>query len=524
MKKLNILLLLLTFLCGANLQAQEGPFLDELYDYEVEENVFYGGNATILPLIVGQADEAIWQPLIADVYTPVGDNNTARPLVIVMHTGNFFPHPQNSGTGGTIRDSTVVEVCKRLAKRGYVAASIDYRLGWNPADESQDIRKFFLINAAYRGIQDCRTAVRYFRLTEQDGGNPYGIDPDKIGTWGVGTGGYIAAGVATVDQYSELVIPKYLIDLGTGPLPMVIEQINGDINGTSVGIVPPGYPALPPGDTLCYPNHVVYGNGEPISSEISFTVNNGGATGDISWVNNDMAPWVSYHVPTDPAAPYTTGILTVPGTGDPADPTDDFPVVEVSGSYDIQAAMNAGGYNDIFDQLGDNINDYSDVADARNDGNKGLFPFPNSLEVNSAAPWDFYADDNFNVANGLNPIADIPLAKTYWDTIFAYVGPRACLALDLGCEGLTNVDDLVNEDVKLLVAPNPATSSVNISVKAETTMNAIELYDLSGRLVQDLTQVNASSYTINRNGLAKGVYYVKVHLNEGIAVQKLVFN
>ena len=111
------------------------------------------------------------QPLVADVYTPVGDSNDARPLMLVFHTGNFLPFPANNGTGGTIKDSTVVEVCTRLAKRGYVAAAVDYRLGWNPIDPSQDIRKFFLINAAYRGVQDCRTAVRYFRKDVADGGN-----------------------------------------------------------------------------------------------------------------------------------------------------------------------------------------------------------------------------------------------------------------------------------------------------------------------------------------------------------------
>ena len=526
MKKLNFLFLLLTLGLCSGLQAQNsGPYLEELYDVSVQQDVIYGVNATILPVLFGQTNEAVPRPLNCDVYTPVGDNNDARPLMLVMHTGNFLPFPQNNGTGGTIRDSTVVEVCTRLAARGYVAAAIDYRLGWNPLDESQDVRKFLLINAAYRGVQDCRTAVRYFRLTAQDGGNPFGIDPEKIGTWGIGTGGYIAAAVATLDEYQEVVIPKFLITLGGNTFPMVIEGVNGDVNGTSVGIVPPGYPLpVPEGDTLCYPNHVTYADGSAIPSEIAFTVNNGGALGDISWLDENVAPWVSFHVPSDPFAPYMDGILTVPGTGpDPIDPGDDFPVVEVSGSFSIQAQMNALGFNDAFDNISDAVVDYSDVADARNEGNEGLFPFPNDYEANSSAPWDFYSDDNPNVLNGVNPEADPVRARTYWDTIFAYTAPRACIALDLDCANITGVDELVNEQVGMTVAPNPAVGEIRITSNENSPILAVELYDINGRLVNNLTQVNSTAHTLRRGDLASGVYFLKVHFEAGVGVEKIMF-
>lgn len=522
MKKLNILLFMLTMMSVASLKAQNsGPYLEELYDITVQENVPYGFNATILPVLFGQTTEAVPRPLVADIYMPTNDDNTARPLILVMHSGNFLPFPQNNGTSGTHRDSTVVEICTRLAKRGYVAASLDYRLGWNPVDPSQDIRKFFLINAAYRGVQDCRTAVRYFRKSVADANNPYGINPEAIGTWGVGTGGYIAAAVATLDEYNDVVIPKFLIDLGDGPVPMVIEPINGNIYGTSVGVVPPGYPVLPPGDTLCYPNHVTYADGTEIPSDISFTVNNGGALGDISWIDDGeaVAPWVSYHVPNDPFAPYTTGVLTVPGTGDPADPSDDFPVVEVSGSYDIQARLQELGTNDLYGLLNDQVVDYDNLAMERSGGIPGLLPFPN--DANSSSPWDFYAEDNPNVPP--NPAPNPELARTYIDTMFAYVAPRACLALDLDCENIATSTEDLNKTVGLLAAPNPASSEIRISVNAGTMMEAIEMYSLNGRLVKDLTQVNAFEYTVHRGSLPAGVYYLKIHTNKGNAVQRIVF-
>ena len=54
-------------------------------------------------------------------------------------------------------------MCKRFAKKGYVAVAVDYRLGWNPISTSADVRRSTLIQAAYRGLQDTKTAVRFLR-------------------------------------------------------------------------------------------------------------------------------------------------------------------------------------------------------------------------------------------------------------------------------------------------------------------------------------------------------------------------
>ncbi|GIV31176.1 MAG: hypothetical protein KatS3mg029_0527 [Saprospiraceae bacterium] len=155
-------------------------------------------------------------PLVMDVYEPVGDTETDRPLVIYFHTGSFLPFPQNGITGGKKDDSTAVEICKRLARMGYVAASADYRLGWNPLDPQELNRRWFLINAAYRGVQDARTCIRYFKKTAAEAGNPWGIDPNKIVLWGQGTGGYITLNSMCLDDYQKTLISKFLLP---GPIP-----------------------------------------------------------------------------------------------------------------------------------------------------------------------------------------------------------------------------------------------------------------------------------------------------------------
>ena len=129
---------------------------------------------------------------------------------------------------------------------GYVVASVDYRVGWNALASTQEERTLQLIQAAYRGVQDSRTAVRYFRKSVADDGNPYGIDDTKIGLGGDGTGGYITMASAGISSYNDIIlddtgvpIPKFWYDPGTGSqIPMVVEDIHGNPDATNDAYAP----------------------------------------------------------------------------------------------------------------------------------------------------------------------------------------------------------------------------------------------------------------------------------------------
>lgn len=176
MKQIATLFTLALLLTAAAVTAQE-RYKDPVFA-EVTSNLdVYGSNFTVLTIPV--TGHTLRQPLAMRVYQPVGDTETKRPLVIYFHTGNFLPFPQNSGCYGTIDDSSCVEIATRLAKMGYVVAVADYRLGWNPLATTELVRRFTLINAAYRGVQDARTCVRYFRKDAATT-NKYKIDTDKI--------------------------------------------------------------------------------------------------------------------------------------------------------------------------------------------------------------------------------------------------------------------------------------------------------------------------------------------------------
>jgi hypothetical protein len=123
-----------------------------------------------------------------DIFQPTGDTIQKRPLVIVCFGGGFL--------SGSKDHWSIRLICENLAKRGYVAAAIDYRLGMNIFDSDLANR------AVYRGLQDARSAVRFFRADAAND-NIYKIDPDHIFIGGHSSGGFMALHNAYLDLEIE---------------------------------------------------------------------------------------------------------------------------------------------------------------------------------------------------------------------------------------------------------------------------------------------------------------------------------
>lgn len=446
MKK--FLTLALSLLAVSQIDAQV-RYLNEVFsDVNVTSDILYGTNVTVAPLLQGGAPAA--QPLLCDIYEPAGDTETDRPLIIYIHTGNFLPQYLNGSAVGTKTDSVAVELCSRYAKMGYVVASIDYRAGWNPLAATQSARTFQLINAAYRGVQDARTAVRYFRMTEATEGDPYGIDPGKIGYLGEGTGGYVSYAASTISDYNDVILDDNgapIAKFWTGTpgqsdyIPMVIEAVNGDPEGTSDGFAPAGVFGPDPVQ-LCMANHVGY------SSDVSFQINLGGALGDLNWLDPGDPAMISFQCPADQFAPYTTAVVVVPTTNEN--------VVEASGAFDIHTEINAQAdpnNNVNFQSLG--LTDaFSAQAIANgNMGMDGLYPVLNDYvsgdptQPFDGAPWQWWdvaTTEMVDAANGtsiaatqltLNPNMGPLEGRAYCDTIVGYSAPRLAGLLGLATAG-----------------------------------------------------------------------------------------
>ena len=132
----NTLRLLGLVAMSASLTVSAQRYLTEVFPgVDVETNVQYGTNFQVL------TGAPVSIPLVMDVYTPQNDTETARPLIVYLHTGSFLPRYVNQLATGDKTDSATVEMCKRFARKGYVVAAIAYRQGWNPASPEEEVRK-----------------------------------------------------------------------------------------------------------------------------------------------------------------------------------------------------------------------------------------------------------------------------------------------------------------------------------------------------------------------------------------------
>ena len=517
MKKLIYMLMLncLAF----NLFGQSMKYLEQIFSIETSYNHLYAENATVL--LLPDSGQAIKQPLYFDLYKPVNDdldcNGGLRPLIIYFHSGNFLPFPYNQNIVGTKRDSSVVEMCRRLASTGYVVASADYRLGWNPFAAELDARAG-LINAAYRGVQDANTCIRYFKKSVVEDGNPFGIDTSHIVLFGDDTGGYLSIHAGALDAYSKIptasdnkfLIPVRLPDSTNILVPMIFDAVNGDPEGKNFGIVTPEYAFLPypVGDTLCYSNYPEY------SSKFSASVSLGGAVADTAWMDPGQPPIICVHAPYDKTTPCGEDWVRV----------GDEKILIVQGSCIISPLANSIGNNDCMS--GYTLNDFqqsvTDVANNRSGGVENLLLVIGDT-ITDGTPWNFWdCATNPNCANGLytNPHMSREKAESYMDSILAYVLPRLYQCLDL-CT--VSIDEkLDNNDISIVTFPNPSIDEVFIGSQKDYLIRNITVYDMKGSLVNHFRDINLNYFYLPVDKLIPGQYVLKLQFDQGIAARQIV--
>jgi acetyl esterase/lipase len=128
------------------------------------------GNPAVSLTDVVYATRPGHRPLHLDLYRESGVN-VPRPLVVVVHGGGWAH--ANPRVGAGFKDFP--SVLAYVAKRGYVVASIEYRLSGEVPFPAQ--------------VEDLEAALRFLRADAAR----FGIDPARVGLWGLSAGAQIAA-------------------------------------------------------------------------------------------------------------------------------------------------------------------------------------------------------------------------------------------------------------------------------------------------------------------------------------------
>ncbi len=203
------------------------------------------------------------QNLYLDIIEPVGDTLQKRPLILHQFGGGFLI--------GWRTEPVIPQMAEMYAKRGFVFATIDYRLGFNALSGESAER------AVYRGTQDMNAALRFL----VDNADLYGIDTSAIFITGT-SAGCIAALSSTYMQDSD----------------------RSDIPST-YGIL------FEPDDLGCL-NCEGNSNYNNQQVQVHGIINNWGAILDTSYINpaldpNDNVPVISFHGTNDAIVPYVEG-------------------------------------------------------------------------------------------------------------------------------------------------------------------------------------------------------------------------
>jgi len=195
MKKVILFSVFFIFIFGA-IHGQK--WVDTSYSIQQFKNISYGSAVDF----AGTSRD-----LTLDVCLPSNDTlpTYGRPLMIIIHGGAFI--------AGSKDDFIQQRMLKDFAKRGYVTASINYRLGMFNTDSkwhcnltqlglpwdclnAQDTVEYY--RAIYRATQDAKGAIR-FLIND----TAYHINANNVFLIGESAGGFISLSAAFLDDPAE---------------------------------------------------------------------------------------------------------------------------------------------------------------------------------------------------------------------------------------------------------------------------------------------------------------------------------
>ncbi len=457
-----------TYVCNAQ------QWVDTAYTYQLFTAVSYGNAVDFAGNL---------RNLDMDICVPTNDVPPVcgRPLLIVIHGGSFM--------AGTKNDIIPQVVMKDFAKRGYITASINYRLGmfetssnihcnigngWdclNMADTAEWLR------ATYRAMQDAKGAIRY--LIAHAG--TYNIDPKNVFVVGESAGAITALATAYLDDNSEKFPTAGAMSDATAPNPnyegQCIQTYGFDTSIASMQLQRPDLGSI---EGTLNPT----GGGYTIKGVAAFY---GGMFSNLFAVNNyATAPALyMFHQPNDLLVPYTRD--------------------RVLAGY-ANCAVTMGGCQYIINR-------------PFISGGRGMV---NYIQQTAGPVPQYIFDSTFNNADCLQQVSDpntighavdnYSLRTLHIAQLFAAQVDTAHACFPAAVPVINSKADVVN------VYPNPATDKITILVKDQLVREVV-LSDLKSQK-QKLGIHNANTYDLPV--VAPGIYFLQIRTDKSSYMLKII--
>ncbi len=478
MKK-TIFLLAFQIVAAFTLTAQlpyNSRYFSAVFDsITIDTSIVYG-NAPALVFPYLSESNTFNEDLLMDVYQPFGDTLNARPLVICAHSGSFL--------SGSRKNDDMVDFCDSLAHRGYVAATIDYRLGMNVFNTASSVR------AVYRGLQDGRAAVRFFK----EFAGLYGIDTNQIYLLGSSAGSFIGLQNMFMDMEDERPPETY--------------------NSPDLGCLD------------------CSGNSYAHSGKANAVVSLWGALKDTNLiVNTDSLPLFLAHGTADDVVYFDVGHPF--GYNGFPETYGSLPVSQQRATYGFQATTYFvegvghefyGASNGMWGSLGPN--NYWDTIVAKVDtfcyrvhkphasfnytGVENVYLFEDESTGATRWHWDFgdgtYSDEQ-------NPVHEYLVSGRYQATEMVLNDLTSWDTTSTNIDIFVSVNETPSKEI--IIYPNPAKDKIMISGSFET----VTLFNMEGLKILE----TKSKQPINIGNLPVGVYFIKViSKNREVIVKKFI--
>ncbi|MFT6500075.1 MAG: poly(3-hydroxybutyrate) depolymerase [Crocinitomicaceae bacterium] len=220
------------------------------------------------------------------------------------------------------------------------------------------------------------------------------------------------------------------------------------------------------------------------STNVHAVINLCGALASYGWMEPGDVPFCSLHGDDDGTVPYYTDVAVVAG----------FNVIQLDGSRILNEQANAIGIqNNFYTHYGAGHAVYATSTAYMDTTIKFVTDF---LVDHLACSEPILQPDN--APTGAAPL--YPLT---------YCG--------LG----------INEgeiEIKANIFPNPSNNLITVQLEGTSKIHSIEILDLSGRSIESV-DLNASEYTIEKNGIGSGTYIIKITDSEGkTGTSRIIFN
>lgn len=471
---MKALILASIVLCASYSFSQQ--WVDQIYEIDTIQDEIYG---SALDFNNSSVD------LHLDIYRPkCQDTSTNRPLMMVVHGGGFI--------AGSYKDGSVQDICAQFARRGYVAVSVQYRLGY-VCNDTNHVCNFAnypclfatdtmeWMRAYYRGIQDVKGALRYM-VNRKD---QFHIDEQNVFLCGESAGAFLAMGAAYMDDASERPAATFALNAANQPFANAQNECSHNAGQVFSG-------------TIARPDlGSIDGAIEP--SLYPFTIRGvgnifGGMFSNLLTVSNaTIKPALySFHRACDPIVPWNSkkvyyGLSWCFANGYGCFGVINTPMVHGSKTIDDWNTNQALGYDLQSEFL--------------------TPPFP--YEYIGFQPYNC-ADQVVN-GNGCHAYDNKQVRMTNMATFFAskIVNPETCVPFN----SLISID----KD-GVAVYPNPVENTLHI--KSDRTIESIRILDLTGEIICEF-EVNATSFESNLNEVSSGMYFVECEL-ENARIRKAI--